>query len=120
MPCMPSLARVMPVISLFIALFPSSRCLGGVSQHEALSTSLENAVARSISRRAILGVAVAVILEHLLDDFGLEFAVRAFGDLGQIEVLDRIAVGIELEAAAQRGEVGLFERRDHGILVGKV
>src|ERR1700733_937425 len=118
MPCMPSLARVMPVISLFIVCFPSSRYFDAVSSRE--STSLENALACLIARRAILGVTVAVILKHLLDDFGLEFAVRTFGDLGQIEVLDRIAVGVELESAAQRGEVGLFQRRDHGILVGKV
>src|ERR1700722_16830237 len=120
MPCMPSLARGIAVISLFIVCFPSSRHLDAFSSREPVSASLENALACSIARRAILGVTVAVILEHLLDDFGLEFAVGALGALGQIEVLDRIAVGIEFEAAAQRGEVGLFERRDHGILVGKV
>src|ERR1700726_966116 len=119
MPCIPSLARVMPVISLFIVCFPSSRYLDAFSSREPVSTSLEPALACSIARRAILGVTVAVILEHLLDDFGLEFAVRALGDLGQVEILDRIAVGIELEAAAQRGEVGLFQRCYHGILVGR-
>src|SRR6478672_8514054 len=97
---MPSLARVMPVISLFIALFPSLIVL--------------------IARRALLGVTVAVIFEYLLDDLGLEFAIGAFGDLGQVEILDRIAVGIELETAAQRGEVGLLESRGHRILVREV
>ncbi len=47
---------------------------------------------------------VGVVLEHLLHDLGLELAVGALGDLDQIEVLDRIVVGVELEAAAQRGE----------------
>src|SRR5882757_8525989 len=53
-----------------------------------------------VARHTILGVTIAVILEYLLDNFGLEFAVGTFGDLGEIEVLDRIAVGVELEAAA--------------------
>src|SRR5258706_15272045 len=97
---MPSLARVMPVISLFIALFSFPSCL--------------------VAWRAILGVTVAVILEHLLGDLGLEFAVRAFGDLGKVEILDRIAVGVEFEPAAQRGEVGLLQCGRHGFLVGEV
>src|SRR5258706_16137416 len=97
---MPSLARVMPVISLFIALFPSLIAL--------------------VARRAFLGVTVAVIFEYLLDDLGLEFAIRALGDLGQVEILDRIAVGVELEIAAQRGEVRLLQGRGHRILVGEV
>src|SRR5258708_12885402 len=94
---MPSLARVMPVISLFIALFPSLIAL--------------------VARRAFLGVTVAVIFEYLLDNLGLEFAIGAFGDLGQVEILDRIAVGVELETAAQRGEARLLQRRPHPILV---
>src|SRR5258705_11598892 len=97
---MPSLARVMPVISLFIALFPSLIAL--------------------VARRAFLGVTVAIIFEYLLDDLGLEFPIGALGDLGQLEILDRIAVGIELEAAAQRGEVGLLESGGRRILVGEV
>src|SRR6516225_3008278 len=47
--------------------------------------------------RAIFGVGVAVIREHLLDDLGLVFAVGPLGDLGQIEVLYRIVVVVELE-----------------------
>src|SRR6516225_3029763 len=86
MPWMPSLARVIPATSLFIGwLLPCLSVLAG---------------------RALLGVAVAIVLEYFLHDLGLEFAVRTFCNLGQIEVLDRIAVGIELEVAAQRGEVG--------------
>src|SRR5580704_17649435 len=108
MPCMPSLARVMPVISLFIALFPYSRYWTRFPAR----TLLESALTCSMARRAILGVAVGIILEHLLDDFGLEFAVRALGNLGQVKVLNRVAVDVELEGAAQRGEVGLFQRRD--------
>ena len=79
-----------------------------------------------MARRAILGVTVGIILEHLLDDFGLEFAVRAFGNLGQIEILNRVAVDIELEGAAQRGE-GCFgdcgaQRilREHALFVGSI
>src|SRR5258707_2425786 len=97
---MPSLARVMPVISLFIALFPSLIAL--------------------VARRAFLGVTVAVIFEYLLDNLGLEFAIGAFGDLGQVEILDRIAVGIELEPAAQRSEVGLLQCSGPGFIVGEV
>jgi hypothetical protein len=73
---MPSLALVMPVISLFIALFPS--------------------LIASVARRAFLGVSVAIIFEYLLDNLGLEFSVGPFGDFGQIEVLDWIAVRVEL------------------------
>src|ERR1700687_696216 len=73
-----------------------------------------------VARCAILGVTVAVILEYLLGDLGLEFAVGAFGNLGQVEILDRIAVGVELESAAQRGEGGLLQRRRDRFLVGKV
>src|ERR1700729_3396086 len=96
---MPSLARVMPVISLFIACSFLKPWLVG---------------------DAILGIAVAVILEHFLYDLGLEFAVGAFCHFGQIKILDWITVGIELEAAAQRREVGLLQRRGHRVLVGKV
>src|SRR5260370_30687333 len=99
---MPSLARVMPATSVFISRFlPPS--------HSA-----------SVARRAILGVAVAVILEHFLDDLGLEFSVRTLGDLGQVKILDRIAVGVELEAAAQRGEVGFLQCRRDCILVAEI
>src|SRR5437868_13758574 len=92
---MPSLARVIPVISLFIA-FPSLVVL--------------------VARRAFLGVTVAIILEYLLDNLGLKFAVGAFGDLGQVEILDRIAAGVDLETAAQRGEARLLQCRGPGIL----
>src|SRR5881227_3541513 len=98
-PWMPSLARVMPAISVFMMSFPPD-CLFG--------------------RRAVLGVTVAVVGKHLLDDLGLEFPVRAFGDLGQIEILDRIAVDVELEIATQRSELGLPERGRNGLLVLEV
>src|SRR5262249_41501045 len=66
---------------------------------------------------AILGVRVALVREHLLDDLGLELAVGSLGDLDEVEVLDRIVVGVELEAAAQRLEVGLGERGTQRVLV---
>src|SRR6202165_109740 len=109
-PCMPSFARVMPVISLFIALFPSNHYLGASFSREPVTASLANALDRLVAWRAILGVAVAVILEYFLGDLGLEFTVGAFGNLGQVEILNRIAVGIELETAAQRGRGGLLQR----------
>src|SRR6201996_7452517 len=99
MPWMPSLARVMPATSVFMSSTPLSASFG---------------------RRAVLGVTVAVFLKDLLHDLGLEFAVRTLRDLGQVKVLDRIAVGVELEAAAQRGEVGLLQRSRNRVLVGKV
>ena len=63
---------------------------------------------------------VGVVLEHLLDDFGLELAVGALGDLDQVEVLDRIVVGVELEAATQRVEVGLLQAARSASLFGDV
>ena len=54
---------------------------------------------------------IGVVLEHLLDDLGLELAVGALGDFHQVEVLDRIVVGVELEAATQRVELGLHHGR---------
>src|SRR4051812_11449152 len=71
-------------------------------------------------RRAILGVAVTIVGKHLLDDLGLEFSVRTLGELGQIEILDRIAVDVELEVAAQRSELGLPKRGRDGLLVLEV
>src|ERR1700761_991469 len=99
MPWMPSLARVMPATSVFMSSTPLSASFG---------------------RRAVLGVTVAVFLKDLLHDLGLEFAVRTLCDLGQVKVLDRIAVGVELEAAAQRGKVGLLQGSRDRVLVGKV
>jgi hypothetical protein len=84
---MPSLARVMPVISLVIAGF----------------LPIIIALDRYFAGAQLLGVTVAVVLEHLLGDFGLELSVRPLGHFGQVEVLDRIAVAVELEIAAQRG-----------------
>src|SRR6185369_14435927 len=69
---------------------------------------------------AVFGVGIAVVREHLLDDLGLVFAVRPLGDLGQIEVLDRIVIVVELEGAAQRLEVGLLQRRPQCVLVGEI
>src|ERR1700694_1604370 len=106
---MPSLARVMPVISLFIACFLPLVIWTRFSLRETISTSPENALVGSVARCAILGVTVAVIFENLLYDLGLEFAVGALGDLGQIEVLNRIAIDVEFETAAQRGEISLLQ-----------
>src|SRR5829696_8996458 len=71
-------------------------------------------------RLAVLRIHVAVVLEDLLDDLGLELAVRALCDLHQVEVLDRIAVGVELERPAGGLEVGLADRRRERLLVGGV
>src|SRR5207237_1261058 len=87
---MPSLARVMPAISFVIGVFLPFTLVTGL---------------------AVLGIAVDRIREHLFDDLGLEFSIRPLRDLGQVKILDRIAVGIELEAAAQRGEIRLLQRR---------
>src|SRR5450755_3439494 len=70
--------------------------------------------------QAVLGVTVGVVFEHLLDDLGLVFPIRSLGDLGQVEILDRIAVGAELETAAKRGEVGGLQRGCDGILVAEI
>src|SRR5258708_40080487 len=91
---MPSLARVMPAISVFMCC----------------------SLPKLFRGRAVLGVTVAVVGKHLLDDLGLEFSVRAFRNLGQIEILDRIAVDVEFEVVAQRGELSLPERGRDGLL----
>src|SRR6266403_1460315 len=115
-PCMPSFARVMPVISLFIASVPFPRCYIAFPAKwtpvrvKKTRQDKEMEPKALVARRAFLGVTVTVILENFLDDLGLEFTVRAFGDLGQVKILDRIAVDVELEAATQRGEVGLLQR----------
>jgi hypothetical protein len=44
-------------------------------------------VSRLFTRRAVLGVAIAVILEYFSTISGLEFAVGAFGNLGQVKIL---------------------------------
>src|SRR5262245_38850238 len=72
----------------------------------------------SLLHRAVLDVRIGVVLEHLLRDLGLELAVGALRYLDQVEILDRIVVGVELERAAQRLEVGLGERGSECVLVG--
>src|SRR5574337_870014 len=69
---------------------------------------------------AVLDVRVGHVAEHLLDDLGLVAAVGALRDLGQVEVLDGIMVGVEAELAAQRLEVGLHQRRAQRVLVAGV
>src|SRR5205823_14521120 len=49
---------------------------------------------------AVLGVAVAVILKYLLDDLGLEFAVRTIRHYSVIELLARIDVRVAFGAHA--------------------
>src|SRR6476646_3614187 len=44
----------------------------------------------------LFGVAVALTLENLLHDLGLELAVGTLGHLDEIEVLHRKAIGVEL------------------------
>ena len=63
---------------------------------------------------------IGEVSKDLFVDFGLEFAIGAFSDFDQIEVLDRIIVRVELEAAAQRGEVRFLQRRPQGVFVGGV
>src|SRR5262249_22070715 len=84
----------------------------GTAQTECLALN----VATSL-HRTILGVRIGVVLEHLLDDLGLELAVGALGDLDQVEVLDRIVVGVELEAPAQRLEIRLHHGGAQHLLV---
>ena len=39
--------------------------------------------------------------QNLFDDLRLEFAIRSFGDLDQIKILDRVVIDVEPEIAAQ-------------------
>src|SRR5215475_11665975 len=59
---------------------------------------------RTSLHRTILGVRIGVVLEHLLDDLGLELAVGALGDLDQVEVLDRLFFCFELDPPAQHSD----------------
>src|ERR1700704_4518332 len=124
---MPSLARVMPVISVFIGFFSPfsfsfTRFLYVYQDQPRIKSGagFRSKTRWLVGRRAILGVTVTVILEYLLDNLGLEFTIRAFCDLGQVKILDRITVAVEFEPAAQRGEVGLLQCGGHRFLVGKV
>ena len=60
--------------------------------------SIEELRAASVRGGAFLGIGIRVIVEHLLDDLGLELAVRTLGGLHEIEVLDREAVGADLKS----------------------
>src|SRR5215204_3377102 len=74
---------------------------GRIANSEWRIGTFYSPLAAGLARRlAVLRIHVAVVLEDLLDDLGLELAVRAPCDLHQVEVLDRIAVGVELERAA--------------------
>src|SRR5574337_1075368 len=75
------------------------------------TTSARGTVRWRSAHLAVLDVRVGHVAEHLLDDLGLVAAVGALRDLGQVEVLDGIVVGVEAELAAQRLEVGLHQRR---------
>src|SRR5258708_26040544 len=105
---MPSFARVMPAISVFMWWFPSSQVYR--------PRFLRSKTLCLLARRAVLGVTVAVILVHLLDDLVLEFPIWTFCDLGQVKILDRITIRAELEPAAQRVVFGLLHRGRDRIL----
>src|SRR5512139_2906449 len=70
--------------------------------------------------RTVLGMRVGKVSEDLFVYFSLEFAIGTFGDFDQIEVLDRIIVRVELEAAAKRGEVRLLQRRPQCVFIGGI
>src|SRR5262249_15095875 len=57
---------------------------------EACLAARYRAVIAPLLRLAILGVAVCIIREDLLDDLRLVLAVGALGDLREVEILDRI------------------------------
>src|SRR6516225_9901850 len=78
---------------------PREKRGGGADRIGSLDCAVKRR--RTSLHRTILGVRIGVVLEHLLDDLGLELAVGALGDLDQVKVLDRIMVGVELEAPAQ-------------------
>src|SRR3954447_15871492 len=75
---------------------------------------------RASLHRTVLGMGIGIVLEHLLDDLSLELAVGALGNLDQIEVLDRIVVGVELEPPTQRAELGLHHGGPQRLAVGDV
>src|SRR3954447_12754285 len=77
---------------------PSRRPLRGLLRMRNVAHSLRNRKSSNSFHRAVLGVRVGIVLEDLLVDLGLELAVGTLGDLHQIEILDRIMVGVEAEA----------------------
>ena len=102
--CRPGIVKDLSLMTI-----PDQRCIAyalhRVRETRFVGTPIPEAWRRNHASRpslhhAVFGVGVAVPREHLLDDLGLVFAVRTLGDLGQIEVLDRVMVGVELERAA--------------------
>ena len=67
---------------------------------------------------AVFGVGIGIIGQDFVDDLGLEFAVRTFDRADLIEFLYRIAVDIEAERTAQRGEIGLADGCGQPVAVG--
>src|SRR5262245_19792983 len=60
--------------------------------------------------RAILGVRIREVGKNLFVDLGLELTIAAFGNFDQIEILNRIVVGVEPKTATQRCEIRFFQR----------
>src|SRR5262249_33173483 len=74
----------------------------------------------SLLRWILLGGGIGVGLDELVDDLGLDLAVGALGAFDQVEVLDGIVVGVELEASAQRLEIRLHYGGAQGLPVSDV
>src|SRR5262245_20568133 len=75
--------------------------------------------AAGLLQGAVGSVAVGGIAEHFLNDLRLKFAVGAFGDLDQVEVLHGKTIVGEREAAAHRLEIRLLQRGPQRLLVGQ-
>src|SRR6476469_927430 len=89
---------------------------GGSARAPPPSFTAPASVRRHLAFRVMTVLAV-------LDDRGgcLQHALVAVLDhILQIEVLDRNVIRSELEAAAHRLEIGLFERLTHRVLVGQI
>src|SRR5579883_648154 len=71
------------------------------------------------AQRALLGETVGLAAEHLLHDLRLVKTVRPLRRLHQVEILDRVAVGVELEGAARGPEIRRAHRRAQLRLVGR-
>src|SRR5215831_11756774 len=91
---------------------------GGRSSHSATSHDLMPFAAHArLLHRAVLGMDVGVVGKYLLDDLGLELAVVTLGHLDEVEILDRIVIGVEPEVPAQGWETGFHHSGAQRILV---
>ena len=67
--------------------------------------------------RAFLVIGVLPVLDRGVPQLGFQGSLVVLDHLHDLQVLDRVVVVVELERTAHQFEIGLAQRRPHGILV---